>query len=539
MKTFVVLLFLFISSCATPVAPTGGEPDRSGPRLIATQPIDATVNYRERVIRFTFDDYVDRNSFRQSLRIEPNISVPYEISWRRKTATINLLEPLPTNTTVVFNIGTELRDTRGNRLSSPITLGLSTGPDIDKGEATINLIPLRPGINTANVRVLLYREPADFAKPALYLAEPDTSGTASFSYLAEGKYSVIAVHDVNRNRTWDPPREYAQPASLEYFSLESGLLDMGTIYYDRTDTTRTILEGVGLLSANRLRLRFSRPLQYSANSRILINNLETNESYEAGLLFLDSSDETVAFFHSSTSLDEATQYSIDLSGYSDRNGRRKINNLEPFSGSSEQDTTFIRFKRHLTQDGIRGKEPIKLMYTGILDGTGLADSLQIFLNRTMNSNSVRVETSYNLLSIYPVERWNEADAYEIRAWDPAQQRHIDISTRFIKEADLGEIQISLIDSSYIEIPLFLEVYNSSGESLVKERFRNTFSLENLPNGNYHVIVFVDAQENAEWFSGRISPFEAPAPIYVNRRVPVRSRMTSEVEVRFNGTQYRD
>lgn len=531
-KFYTLFFVLLISACATPVAPTGGEPDRSGPALVSTQPENNTVNYRERVIRFTFADYVDRNSFRQALSIEPNISVPFEVSWRRKTATISLLEPLPNNTTVIFNLGTDLRDTRGNRLRSPISLGLSTGPEIDMGEASIRLKPLRPGISIDNVRILLYREPFDFTKPALYVAEPDTAGIANFSYLANGSYAAIAVHDVNRNRTWDPPREYGQPASQRSFELESERLDMGTIYYARMDTVSTVLEGIGLLSTNRLRLRFSRPITYHSETEISIINIDDADTLRAGLLFVDPSDENVALFHSTTQLDELSLYTVNLHGFRDRNGRRKINSLEPFFGSSEPDTTFIRFKKHLTQEGVRGTEPIKIMYTGVLTGTDILDSLQVFRNRTRDDGSVRVETSYNLIKIFPENRWLDADSYDIRTWDPAQQRHVEVTARIIRDTELGEIQINVTDSLFTGIPLFLEVYNSSGESVLKKDFEDNYLIENLAPGNYHLVVFQNKTNSAQWNPGSISPFEPASPVFVNSRVPVRSRMTSEVDIDF-------
>ncbi|MCH8496419.1 MAG: Ig-like domain-containing protein, partial [Balneolales bacterium] len=88
----LLLIFaIILTSCATPVAPTGGERDRSGPIVASMSPQNGTVNFRERVVRITFEDYVDRNSFRQAFQIEPNINIPFEISWRRKTATVSLL----------------------------------------------------------------------------------------------------------------------------------------------------------------------------------------------------------------------------------------------------------------------------------------------------------------------------------------------------------------------------------------------------------------------------------------------------------------
>lgn len=533
MRLALVLIALLLASCATPVAPTGGEPDRSGPKLLSSQPENATVNYRERIVRFTFEDYVDRNSFRQALRIEPNISVPFEVSWRRKTATINLLEPLPENTTVIFTVGNELRDTRGNRVKSPISVALSTGPDIDGGTAKIRLLPLRPGISTENVSILLYREPFDLTEPALYVGQPDTAGIVIFSYLRQGDYSAIAVNDINRNRRYDPPREFAQPAIRSQFVLDEEELDMGTIYYARADTIRTVLEGVGLLSSNRLRLRFSQELNYEMNQSITITDVAGETSIQASLLYLDDNDKSIAYFHTAESLEETNEYSISLAGFRDKQGRSIRSQIEFFEGSSEPDTTFVRFKRHLTEEGVRGRQPFQIMYTGVLEGTDISDSLQVFRNREADSRSVTVETNQNILSIIPVSAWNESDSYEIKAWDPALQRHIDITTRIIREADMGELQLVISDSTHWNTPMVAEIYSNRGQLLRKQNFNKEVLIEDIVAGSYQLLVFADIDGAGVWDYGTVNPYSPPAPIYVNRSVPVRSRMTADLLIEFN------
>ena len=56
----VVTLFF---SCATPIAPTGGPADKTGPKIEETSPETGTVNFEGRKISFEFSEFVNRSSF--------------------------------------------------------------------------------------------------------------------------------------------------------------------------------------------------------------------------------------------------------------------------------------------------------------------------------------------------------------------------------------------------------------------------------------------------------------------------------------------
>ncbi|MCH8496710.1 MAG: hypothetical protein LAT57_13915, partial [Balneolales bacterium] len=445
----------------------------------------------------------------------------------------SLLEPLPENTTVIFQLSTDLRDTRNNPLGSPISLAVSTGSVIDKGEISLKVRPLRPGISTENVSVLLYRDSLSLSDPARYVGFPDTSGTVNFRYLSAGTYSAIVLEDINRNRKWDPQREYAQPYNVADFTLtDDEPLDLGTIWYARRDTLAARLEAVGQLSSQRLRLRFSRDIVYAPQITINIINDSTDSVSEAALLYTEKNDSNIAFFHIDEPMEDESTYRIDLNGLTDMNGNLVRTLSSSFEGSSESDTTFVRFKRHHTEQGIRTDEPIILVYNGVLDGTGIADSLQIYKNRSIDRSTVDVSTWYNLLQIQPITRWSESDSYEIKTWNPETQRMVDITTRFIGETDLGDLSITIADSSKIGSLMVLELFDNQRKKVRSLNFTNEITVQNIVAGNYHLVVFEDVNEDGNWFSGSISPFRSPAAVFVNPRLPVRSRMTSELEISF-------
>lgn len=529
----MVSLALF-TRCATPVAPTGGEPDRTGPVLVGTYPENGTVNFTGQRIRFEFQDYVDRNSFRNALNIEPDINIPFEINWRRKTATISLNQALPDSTTLLFNLSTDLRDTRNNRISRPITLALSTGPDIDKGEISLTIKPFSPDIKLDNVSVLLYREPVDIDKSARYVGFPDTAGTVQFGYLSEGNYFAFIVHDINRNRRWEPQREFAQPLIVKNIVLTEDVpLELGTHYFARRDTIRPVLEGIGLLTSQRMRLRFSKPIRYRPSTTIGVQNIVTQENFRAGYLFNDSADENVALFHADYPLSEQDTFSISVSNLTDRAGNRVVSYTQTFEGNDAVDTLFVRYDAHLTEIGVREKDPVILAYSGFISNPMITDSLKFYVNRELKPEAIRVEQRYNLLYLHPSDRWSGTDSYNIGVWNPESGRHKTVDVKVLRESDFGDISVNVTDSVYVGEPMHVILYDSRNRIVDSHSFTDNTMLLSLLPGDYHLVIFHDPNEMGVWNSGKVSPFVKPASIYVNPRFPVRAGMSAEVEVSFN------
>ena len=525
-----VILMILLSSCATPVAPTGGELDRSGPILVSTNPINATTNFSENEIRFTFDDYVDRNSFRNAFNIEPDVDIDYDIKWRRKTAIIKFNESLPDSTTLIFSIGNELRDTRSNRLNTPIKLAISTGSVIDSQKITFRILPLQPGIQVTEPRIFLYREPVDLNLPAFYTGGADTSGFVRFNYLSDGEYRAILVHDINRNRIWDQEREFAQPFAMESFNInENDTNDVQLFHYAKRDTVSPTIQGIGLLDESRLRIRFSKAIKYDP-----LNTLEiiTSDSlsFSAIHLYNDPRDEYVAYFHSLNPMNDATTYQLVSSNTTDNLNNRLRINTHLFEGSSVSDTTTFRYIGAINTADLLRNDTLSIRYNKIINDPVIIDSLKIYVNRSDAKGQFNISLSNNILQIHPINGWNQADAYEIKTWDPSIAAFKDLRPTAINDLDLGELQIQLSDSTLTDLPMRVRLYNRRNQLVIDHSFQNEILLKEIPNGSYHLNIFYDPDLSGLWEFGEVEPFVRPEFIYIDKNFPIRSRMTSELKL---------
>ncbi len=79
----------------------------------------------------------------------------------------------------------------------------------------------------------------------------------------------------------------------------------------------------------------------------------------------------------------------------------------------------------------------------------------------------------------------------------------------------------------------LFIYDAKRELRKNVLFTDAVTVDGLSEGSYYLVVFHDPEETGVWDTGRISPYRKPASIFVREQFPVRSRMTSELEVLFD------
>jgi hypothetical protein len=529
----ILLITLFAMSCATPVAPTGGPQDREGPNVIATFPENGTTNFDGREVQFTFDKFVDRNSFRQNVSIEPDLAIEFDTGFRRKTATVSFARPLPENTTIVIKVGVDVTDTQRNKMTRSFDLALSTGDELDDGEVTARLLNASTGRGESGMRVFLYRESTDFTERANYVAQSDTAGTVQFGYLSEGNYKAIWIDDINRNRIWDRDRERAQPFSVESFELSSGeRAEMGTLYYTQPDTVAPIIEGVGLLSERRLRLRITEPIIWNDDANLSVTDTLGSEITTAWPLYVSESDPAVIFAQSDNALSENEFYTLEPRGFTDEAGNSLLIDFSPFEGSSEADTTALRTISHNSGSGLFPDEPLEVKYSKFIDDDSIVDSLLVFEGDQMFSDWENVEIDRHILRISPSSAsWESGIRYEFRVWNPWESEYERINPDFWQSNQLGSIEIDILNGDP-EITKYLQLKDLDNSILVDTTFTESVVIDNLPPLDYQAIVFEDVNNNGRWDPGSVDPYVMPEPYAIRRSIPVREGFTSEVTMEF-------
>lgn len=534
-----LLFFLFgliitgIVACATPIAPTGGPADKEGPKLEYTLPETGTTNFKKRTFVFQFNEFISRSSVQSAITVEPDLGIDYDVSWRRKTMTIEFDEPFPDSTTVILKLGTELSDTRGNKMERPITLAISTGDEIDEGEIMGRIRMANDGTGAGDRRVLLYRQPFDLNRKASYEAQTDTGGVFRFSYLAEGRYKAMLVDDRNRNKIWDRGNESAYPFFDETITLEKqGKDTLDVIYTTQVDSIAPTLQGVGLFSTNRMRLRFSENIVIQREAVLTVQDSSGENYTSAYPLYISPKEPFVAFAQSEQPLLENEEYILRLSGFTDESGNPLQTKEMSFTGTSQEDTTQQRIISANGKNGLLQDEIFRVTYAAPISEPEITDSSVVIEGQVDFENWPEVQTNRNELRVAPQGEWIEGVDYQFLVWNPRSQRRTLYEPEVWDSTEYGEIEINLqnVDSADIH---YVQLLSPGGEERVFTQFGQSTIISNLPPLSYSLILFRDENGNEKWDRGTVVPFQAPEHYYVQRNLKVQEGFTSEVNITFD------
>ena len=535
-KYSVFLLGMVVAglvSCATPIAPTGGPSDKTGPEVEYTIPETGTTNFNGRSFTFQFDEFVSRSTVANAITIEPDVGIDYEVDWRRKQMTIEFEDDLPDSTTVIITLGTDLSDTRGNKLGSPIRLAISTGDEIDKGEISGRIRIASDGSGAGNQKVLLYRQPFDFTQKASYEAQTDTGGVFEFSYLADGRYKALYVDDRNRNKIWDKRSESAYPFFREFITLEKeGKDTLDVIYTSQIDSIAPNLQGVGLFSQYRMRLRFSENMQVSEETELTVLDSLGNSYSSAYPLYVSPKEPFVVFAQSEQPLMDSDNYSLQIARITDGAGNEADTSGYDFTGTAQEDTTLQRHIAANGKNGILQDEIFEVTFAAPITNPSIIDSTVVIEGQVDFEDWPEMEAVRNKLLIKPQGEWIAGIEYQFLVWNPVTQRRILYEPEVWDSTEYGEIEVNLenVDSTDVHD---LQILNPDDEVVFTTQFNQMVTVPNLPPLSYTIILFRDENGDGKWNRGTVIPYQSPEPYYVQKGLRVQEGFTSGINITFD------
>lgn len=325
------------------MAPTGGPPDKTPPEIIATTPAPSTLNFREKKLAISFSKYVDKQSFEQSIFISPSLG-PVEFDWGGKEVEVTFSDSLRGNTTYIMTVGTDLVDTRGNRLAKAFSLPFSTGDHIDSASIAGTVYDANP----VGIMIYAYRlEGPDTLDPShtrpAYLTQTGRDGTFVLPYLSFGTYRLIAVKDQYKDLIYDRQiDQYGMTTSdvslTPAHSFHSGLQFRIT----SEDTTAPFLSSARSRDITHVLLRFGKSMDQFTALADSVRIVDTLSGKPLGVLDValalpPSLEATVV----TSPQQENRGYRVTLGGFGDIHGLSIAGSgrTSDFTGSAAPDTT--------------------------------------------------------------------------------------------------------------------------------------------------------------------------------------------------------
>ncbi len=199
--------------CANAVAPTGGPKDNMPPVVVEAVPQNRSVNFIEKKIEITFDEYITLDNASQNVLISPPMTEKPDIKLKNKTVVIKFKEGLAANTTYTINFGTAIKDLHEGNLFKDYVYSFATGDCIDTLSIAGKVLNAENKKPVENVYVSLYAADRDnldslpLATIPDYITKTDKEGNFKLNGLADNKYLVFALKDANANLYFDLPNE--------------------------------------------------------------------------------------------------------------------------------------------------------------------------------------------------------------------------------------------------------------------------------------------------------------------------------------------
>ncbi len=209
-----MLLTAFLAQrCANAVAPTGGPQDTTPPVVVEAVPENHSINFIGKKIEITFDEYVTLENANQNVMISPPLSEKPDIKLKNKTVIIKFKETLASNTTYTINFGAAIKDLHEGNQFKDYVYSFSTGDHIDTLQIAGKLLTAEDKKPVEGAYVSLYAADRDnldslplSTKPN-YITKTDKEGHFRLNGLADKRYLVFALKDVNSNLFFDLPNE--------------------------------------------------------------------------------------------------------------------------------------------------------------------------------------------------------------------------------------------------------------------------------------------------------------------------------------------
>ncbi|HUL44329.1 MAG TPA: Ig-like domain-containing protein, partial [Bacteroidota bacterium] len=251
---------LLLAGCAGQLAPSGGPPDTTPPVVTLSTPAARTLHFQDHTISLSFSKYVDRRSVQESIFFSPSLgSLTYE--WGSMDVDIHFNDSLRANTTYVMTLGTDVVDTRGNRMAHAYFLPFSTGEKIDSARISGVVYDANPeGVMIfcyqLNSRIPDTLNPHE-TKPD-YLSQTGKDGSFALPYLAYGTYRIYAIRDQYKNLLYDPQTDQFGTFSRDITLTPDHPVFTGAQFrLTVEDTTPPFLSSAREIDRNHILLKFS------------------------------------------------------------------------------------------------------------------------------------------------------------------------------------------------------------------------------------------------------------------------------------------
>lgn len=310
------------------------------------------------------------------------------------------------------------------------------------------------------------------------------------------------------------------------------------MYIALRDTVAPKIQGVGLFSTQRLRLRFNEEVALTDSTNIAITDTSGALFSEANALYVQPEERFAVIAQSDSALPAEQEYEVSISGLVDLASNQLKAGTFRFTGSDQPDTTLQRIVEIETDVGLFPTQPFVIRYAANIDSRTLFDSLVVVEGDVSFDDWPELAFVHNRLFVSPQGEWIDGIDYQFLVWNPATQRRALYTPEIWDNTELGELEIVVSDSANVADSASSNLYfytleNGQNELVYSGSFSEVATINDLPPLTYILRIFKDENGDGIWNKGSVRPFQAPEPYIVRRSVNIQTGFTSQITIDFN------
>ncbi len=217
---FALLLLAVLAGCAKKGPPTGGPPDITPPRVIATHPDSGQARVPlDAVLSLTFSEGMEPRTTNESVSLAPRIEIKRH-RWSGRTLSLELAHPLKAHQTYTMFLTEGAHDLHGNLLAGGSAVVFSTADSFPPGRITGRIDA--KGFSALGTALWCYEDrpghvPDSTARDFDAIGIANAEGVFRIDGLAvPGRYRIWAFADLNGNRSFEPESDVLAPADTVF-----------------------------------------------------------------------------------------------------------------------------------------------------------------------------------------------------------------------------------------------------------------------------------------------------------------------------------
>lgn len=513
-----MLLTAFLAQrCANAVAPTGGPKDNTPPKVVEAVPENHSVNFGGKKIEITFDEYITLENANQNVLISPPLSEKPDIKLKNKTVVVKFKESLAPNTTYTINFGSAIKDLHEGNLFKDYVYSFSTGDHVDtlfiKGKV-LNAEDKKP---VDGVYVSLYaadRDNVDSLPMTTipdYLTKTDKDGNFSLNGLADKKYLVFALKDMNSNLYFDQPNE--EVAFFDSLVHPNDSISPTLYLFTEVDSTQMLMEKK-LVEEGLLRFVFRHP----AKDAVVMTHEMLPDTFNLVTLQSAQCDTVLWYFTPNvkdslwvqvkydTLINDSSRYSLKFKDKKTRNKKPEVlkvsNNLLGKGGLIPGQDLILKFSEPIVRYAMRDSAVFKcdtLLYYDTLAFEPIDEQGMKYRLATLFAEGVNYSFEIPDSVFFGIRgRTNE---------------RIKVDFHVLKDDEYGNIYITVVPPEGMT-QVIVQLINESGKVLKEQVVykKEEVMFDYLMPAKYKLRAILDADGNGKWSTGNYHRHTLPETV---------------------------